>query len=273
MAKLGIAQTTKFSIGTAEVRIGPLSSANKLTQSHSIGLLDDVTLEVSQENIDLQGGFPRTIVDTAIVSQDATVNATLREYSRRNIRVMLGEGVESVAATDASTTLSANAASGATALTLTAALTGASDGDLVVVYPVGSPSDVSVCEIASGSGGTSLTLNTDTPTLFAYTSGAVVYLAHHVPLGNVQQTNYFAVQFLQQERSTGRPIGFNFWKASISSGMSLSSNAEDFASTEMQIKIVEPGFQEYDSGGTGDLKHLSTIIPSNPTGLMFGGGD
>ena len=97
--KLGSPRTTKFSIGTAELRIGPLLEAMKLKQENSIGLIDNATVEVSQESVDLTGGFPKVLVDTAVVSQESSITATLREYSRRNLQVMLGEGVVDVART------------------------------------------------------------------------------------------------------------------------------------------------------------------------------
>ncbi|MCK5431167.1 MAG: hypothetical protein KAJ03_00410, partial [Gammaproteobacteria bacterium] len=101
MAKLGSPSTQKYSIGTAEVRLGPQTSAMLLNQaSHSIGVLDSVTVEVAQESVDLLGGFPQTILDTAIINQTASVTATFREYSRRNIRTVLGESLEGTAPTD-----------------------------------------------------------------------------------------------------------------------------------------------------------------------------
>ena len=105
--KLGSPRTTKFSIGTAELRIGPLSSAMKLKQENSVGLIDNATVEVSQESVDLTGGFPKVLVDTAVVSQESSITATLREFSRRNIQVLLGEGVVPIASepADAATTV------------------------------------------------------------------------------------------------------------------------------------------------------------------------
>ena len=78
MAKLGSPQTTKFSIGTAELRVGVLEKALKLVQGNSVGLIDNATVEVTQESVDLNGGFPKVLVDTAVVSQEATITAGLK---------------------------------------------------------------------------------------------------------------------------------------------------------------------------------------------------
>jgi hypothetical protein len=272
--KLGSPRTTKFSIGTAELRIGPLTAANALKQEHSVGLIDNVTVEVSQESVDLLGGFPKVLVDTAIVSQESSVTATLREYSRRNLNVMLGEGVVALASEplDVSTTIDSSVNAGTAAVPV-AATDGFTIGSIVVIYGAADTgkAEVSVCKIASVQVDTSLTMEAETPTLHDYTTGDIVYLANEVAVGNVVETNYFSVQLLQVERNTSRPIGFNFWKGAIGGGMTFATNAEDFASTELNIKLLQPAATEYDVGGP--LDHLAAIIPANPTGMYFGGGD
>jgi hypothetical protein len=274
MAKLGAPRTTKFQIGTAEVRVGPLNMANKLTQAHSIGLIDNCTIEISQDSVDLEGGFPRAPVDTAIIRRSGTATATMREYSRRNIKLMMGEGVEGAEPSDVASLVVSNAASGATSIDVTAA-TGANftAGDLVVIYPEGDPAAVSVCEVDSVATDT-LTLDPNTPTLHDYdgTANTInIYVAQQVGIGAVQTTNYFSAQVLQVERKTGRPVGFNLWKCTIASGMTLGSNAEDFASNDLQIKMLDPAAAEYGAGQP--LEHIAALIPSHPQGLMFYGGD
>jgi hypothetical protein len=51
----------------------------------------------------------------------------------------------------------------------------------------------------------------------------------------------------------------------------MDTNAEDFASTDIEINLLEPAASEYASGG--DLVHLNNIIPTNPIGFFAGGGD
>jgi hypothetical protein len=271
--KLGSPRTTKFSIGTAELRIAPQAAAMRLKQEHSVGLIDNATVEVSQESVDLSGGFPKVLVDTAVVSQEASITATLREYSRRNLQVMLGEGVVPTAseAADVSTTLTAGAAAAAVALTV-ADETDFAASDIVVIYGVAdtAKAEVTIAQVDSTATNT-ITLEADTPLLHDVVTGDVVYKANEVAIGSISETNYFAVQLLQLERATSRPIGFDFWKGSIGGGMTFATNAEDFASTELNIKLLQPAATEYASGAA--LEHLAAIIPGNPTGMYFGGGD
>lgn len=271
---LGTPQTNKFKIGTAEVRIGPLSSANKLKQSHSIGLLDNVTVEVTQNSVDLEGGFPKTIVDTALVSQSITVTANMREYSRRNLKVLLGGAVETSAPTDTPSTVSTSVAVDATSVPLqTGEGANHTAGEMVVIYPAGRPEDVTIALIASIAVDT-LTLDAGTPTLHAYDGTAEtihVFNAQQLAIGDISQTNYFAMQVVEVERATGNPTGFVFWKAALASGVTVGSNADDFAATDFVAKVLKPAASDYGVGG--DLNHLANVIPSHPTGMYVGGKD
>lgn len=269
---LGSPKTTKFSIGTAELRIGPLTLANKLLDSHSVGLIDSASLNVEQEAAELEGGFPRKLVDTAIIRQNASITATLREYSRRNLQVLLGEGVSGAEPTDFATTVdSVSVSQGATSFDVPTGK-GASftAGDIITIYKAAAQEQVSICRVASVSVDT-LTLDTGTPTLWAYAQGDPVFISHPVAVGAVSQTNYFAVMLVQKENSTGRPVVWSFWKAAIASGLTLETNAEDFASTDLEIKLLEPAASDYGTGA--DLEHLANVIPTYPVGLYAGGGD
>ena len=271
---LGQAKTTKFSIGTAELRVGPLNMANKLTQAHSVGLVDAVTVTVNQETVDLEGGFPKKVVTTAVVSQKAELKATLREYSRRNMRILLGDGLAGSEPVDISTQLTTGASIGAVSISVTAgSTTGLAVGGLIVIYQAASPENVTVAKIATLTPGTPdvIGLDTDTPLLHAYATGDKVFAANQIAVGAITQTNYFSAMVIQRENSSGRPVVFSFWKAAISSGMEYGTNASDFASTELNLKILEPSACEYDVGG--ELVHLADIIPTHPSGMFIGGAD
>lgn len=266
---LGSPVTNKFSIGTAELRIGPLSSANQLLDTHSIGLIDSASLNVEQEAAELEGGFPRKLVDTAIIRQKASISATLREYSRKNILTMLGEGA-GIATSDYGVALDAQVVVGTTVALPTGEGVNFAADDIITIYRAGGPEFVSVCRVESVATDT-LTLDAGTPTLFQYEIGDLIFTSKPVPVGAVSQTNYFAVTLIQKENSTGRPVVWSFWKGAIASGLSMETSAEDFASTDIEINLLEPSASEYGAGG--DLVHLNNIIPNNPVGMFAGGGD
>jgi hypothetical protein len=271
---LGAAKTKKYKIGTAEMRIGPLASANKLIQAHSLGVLDNVTVEVTQNSVNLEGGFPKTIFDTAIVSQNVVVTGNMREYSRRNLSVLLGGSVSASEPTDAVGTASTDTTAGATSVPLgTGDGANFTEGDIVVVYPEGKPHLVSVCLIDAIATDT-LTLDAGTPTLVDYagtTDTIHVFNAQQVAIGDISQTNYFSLSVIESERATGRPIGFAFWKATLASGVTLGSNSDDFAATDFVANVIQPAASEYAAGQP--LNHLANVIPTHPTGMYYAGAD
>lgn len=273
MAALGAAQTSSFLIGTAELRLGLLSEANLLKQSHSIGLIDQATYSVEQENVDLEGGFPKKIVDTAIIRQAATVSATMREYSRRNLRIALGDGLAGTAPTEFTTLVVGDVPAGSSAITVSVG-DGASISvdDVVIIYPEGRPQDVSVLQVASIAIDT-LTMKTGHTTAVDYNAAAEagtsfhVYVANQVPIGAISKTNYFSAMLIQQHNSTGKPNTVSFWKAATSGSMEIATNADDFASSELELKCLEPAAAEYGVGGP--LEHVSDLIALHPTGMLM----
>lgn len=269
MATLGSAKTKKFAIGTAEVRIGPQSSAGRLTSAHSIGVVDKATVAFDQKTVDLMGGFPQVPIDTAIVGQEAKLNATLREFSRRNLNILLGNGVATYDTTDVKATVDTTSGISANATTIPVdAVAGFTVGDTVVISVLGYPELVTVSTIASidSSPPDNIVLTTGLGLAAAIpiNSTCTIFKSPAVAIGNLSTVNYFAVQLVQLERSTNRPMVFDFWKATVASGVNYDTNATDFASTELQLKMLEPASVEY--GASQPLEHLATIIPSFPVG-------
>lgn len=266
---VGAPQTDKFQIGTAELRVGAMTSAMKLLAANSVGLVDTVGVTVNQESVDLEGGHPKQLIDSAIIRQTSEITATLREYSRRNMKLMLGDGV-AAAVTDVSSTVASPGTAGATTMAVAAA-SGANftAGDLVVHYKAATPENVQIVRVQSISTDT-LTLDTDTPLLLDIAAGDPVFVAKQVAIGAVTKTNYMAVAVIQKENSTGRPISWHFWKASVASGLDFGTTSDDFGSTPLTLKCLQPAAAEYGVGKP--LAHLADIIPTHPTGMYVGGG-
>jgi hypothetical protein len=268
MAQLGSAQSDDFSIGVAEVRLGPLTAAGKLTQAHSIGLVDEATVSVAQESAELEGGFPRKLVASAVIRQSGTVSATFREMSRRNLDIILGNGIPA-AVTEVSTTITADVLIGATDVVV-ADSAGFTVGDVAVIYQEGKPESVSVVKLTavdtSAPDGLSFAANS-LAQAYTVASGTVhVYKANPIKIGAVTRVNYFAATLIQQGAS-GRPIVWNLWKCSIGGNMEYATNAEDYASSTMELKILEPAAVDYGVGG--DLYHVADQIADHPSGMAI----
>ena len=258
---IGSPQSDKFSIGTSEVRIAPLNLALKQMPIHSLGALDDVTINISNESVVKNAGFPQRQVAAAITQNLVSVTATPSEYSRRNIQILAGEAPEA-AVTDVASTLAAPATAGATSITVaTGDGSKFTPGMLITLYPVGRPELLSIVKVSTVATDT-ITLATETPTLHAY-AATVTQVFATFPIGkSLTKTNYFSMQVIQSEFSTGRPLPWNFWKASVSSGLELAMNATDFASTNLEISVLEPAASEYGTGGA--LEHVASLIAEYP---------
>lgn len=274
---LGQAKTNRFQIGTAELRVGPLTSAGRLTQEHSVGLIDQAAISHTREAAQLMGGFPKKLVDETPISESCTITATLREYSRKNMGILLGQGTLAAATdvnSDATGVMTGTAA--APVLPLTSAAGFAVD-DIVTYYIVGSPEFVAVGVVASISTN-NVTVSEMDSALFTkmnalVTAGATLrtFKAATIKVGNMSQTEYFSASLVQKDLKTGRPIVFNFWKVSNQGGMEYGTNADDYASTEMTLSVLEPSAADYDTGG--DLDHLADIIPTCPMYMVVNSAD
>lgn len=277
MANIGAAKSRKFAIGTSELRIGPLSSAGKLTQDYTVGLVDSVVLSVEQTVVDLKGGFPQTIMDSAVSEQSAQITATCREFSRRNLGIMLNQGLAYVSdndTNDAKTTLSADAAASASTITLTAttgftaglAITTAWGGWISIYNPASLGSCIITRITSVDTQSKVATLDAAFPLPEAFPSGSVVAKLAPVIVGNVTSVPYFSAQLVSLDRASGRPRIWNLWKVANGSGLSLSQGVTDFGTTEMVLKVLQPSIVDY-STVTSPLYHIRNLIEKYPMGI------
>lgn len=264
---LGQAQTDFFPIGTAELRVGPMSSAGKLGQGHSVGLIDEASVSVDQSKVVLKGGYPKQQVASSISEQAAKISATLREYSRRNLNVMVGNGIPA-AITAAASTVALDIAVDATSVTV-ASGTGFSAGDLVVIYQAGYPESVSIVKLTTvATNVLSFAANSLSKAYEADDGVIHAYKANETALGNVTQVNYFSAMLIQQG-ADGRPQVWSFWKAAVGGNMEYATNSNDYASAKLELDLLLPSAQDVAIGGP--LNHIATTIASRPLGIAVVG--
>lgn len=268
MAKLGAAVSNSFQIGVAELRLGAMTNAGRLSQADSVGLIDEADVTVNQTKVELKGGFPKKLVASAITEQLATINATLREYSRKNLNIMLGAGIPA-AITAVATTITENVAVSGTDQTLdVTSATGLVAGDVVVIYQAGKPETVSICTL-----GVVNDVDPDTiiipansiATAMAVADGVIhIYKANGIAIGNVTQVNYFSATLIQQG-AAGNPLVWNFWKCAVGGNMDYKTSASDYASSKLELSILEPSLE--DVSVTGALYTQASLIANHPMGM------
>ncbi len=89
----GESKTSKFLVGTFEARIGPMDQAGALSSVHSVGVVDNFSLQLDMQKVELTESFPARIVDTALSSSLSSFSLNLKEYSARNVRTLLSSGI------------------------------------------------------------------------------------------------------------------------------------------------------------------------------------
>lgn len=107
--------------------------------------------------------------------------------------------------------------------------------------------------------------------VFAQHERVYAYQASTISGAMSADTNYFSVQLYRLDRRTGIPVGFNFWKAALSSGSSMAATPTEFSSSDLVVKFLRPRPSDYVAGGP--LDHLANVIPRFPIYQMFDVGD
>lgn len=272
MAIIGDSATSNFFISMAEVRIGPLTEALALTSEHSIGLLDSATVSFAAESVDLKAGLPKRIYDTQITDQSGTVSMDMREYSKRNMQILLGHSPTPYTSRVEASLLSDALMTGNTIILQSSEGAQFAEEDLVLICPKAtvSQADLTYAEVTNVSQDT-LTLGPrTTPLLFDYVAGDKVILQEPIPIGANTTTQYFTAQVLGVNRA-GIPIGFILWKCALSSGLEVSMNADDFNTNTGELKILTPSAADISVGG--DLYEVRDMVAKYPQGMTTFPGD
>lgn len=89
MANLGSAISNNFQIGQAELRIGTLERAGKLTQADSVGLLKTATVNIAKTYAELKAGETNSRIHSSLTGYDLEVNAEMYEFTRRNLAMSM----------------------------------------------------------------------------------------------------------------------------------------------------------------------------------------
>lgn len=266
---LGSPQTEKFPIGTAEIRLAPLAKALKHLPIDSLGVLDDVTIAITNTSVTRSAGFPQRQVASAITENSVSVTGTLGEYSRRNIQILSGEAPEAPVA-DAASSLASAATAGATSITL-AQGTGSlfAPNQLIVIYIDGRPELLTLAVIDSIDEDT-VTLKANSTLLHPYPAGVTKVFAAQ-PIGKaITKTEYFSIQVIQTQFTDGRPIAWNFWKGSVTNGLEMALNPTDFSTAPIEITCMEPAAREFQE--EGPLFHVADLVIEHPIYLAAPGG-
>lgn len=271
MAQLGSAvDSAQLDIGSVEVRVGALSSAGKLTQAHSLGVVDSFTFEGTINSVSYNALFPSKQIATAIIENLSKATLTYGENSVRNLNLHFGNGLVASVVANA-TTLATTTAAAATSFTV-ATGTGSTiaAGETYMIYPAGHPELMSLVQVASISTDTvTVVTGQSLPVAYDLTVYPVVHVvkSQAVGFGAASYTQYFTVDAIKVGFTDGKPRVWRIWKASIGGTASIASSRTDFARPSMELSILAPDVK--DVAALGALNHVAGEVAKYPLAAYY----
>lgn len=262
---LGNSKSDSYVFGASELRVGSLSNVLKLSQDHSVGVLQDVTINYSREFAELRGGRNNPVLSRSVSQSDLSVSATMNEATYRNLSLMLGNGDNTVTE-DVTTTEATGASAAATTLTLAADFN--SDpvaGDLLVVYSAIDPAQIQVVRVASFAT-PAVTLHADTPLMFDVAVGDVIEKVNPIGIGASCGESYLTAQILLDSTSTNTPKQFLGWYGSITSSLEYSQSTTDYGTMSLEMSFYPVPASLVGAGA--DMEHAATEIAKYPLGFI-----
>lgn len=231
----GMNNSDAFMLGASTLMLGAMDDLYSLNPTdNSIGGVKNVTLELQTTSVDLTLGFPATIADTAVTEASLTGSCEAYEYTAKNLMYACGLDASSETEASGSTTLSADASSADTSISLTSADSVSVGSGLVIV----DPDDATnlICCTVTALSDTTATINPELPQDLA--SGAVVYVADALLLGAPQLDN-LAMKIVGEARD-GSKVAIYMPKVNITQGFNLSFSTEQHGNLPLQFKARTP---------------------------------
>ena len=268
MAQLGAPQTSKFILGATEVRIAAMSSAGRMTSKHSVGVIDGWGYELNPTYAELKSGFPRALIDKAVIELAGSMSFTTREYTSRNLNALMGNAVVDypTAGGDLVGTVvtSGGLAADLITIVLTADITFV-PGQTVAIYSTTDNTNVTISTVATYTSGTkTIVLTAGMGLAKGFADGEVVKCSLCATFGggSITGVNYFSVQLVYVDRAFNRPVVVDFWKCSVGSGIKVENKGQEFSAQDWTVNFLVPTVADYAT--SAPLYAMRSVIPSTP---------
>lgn len=268
-------QKNAFMLSSATLMMAPYGTDPfSLTPAlHSVGLAAEVAGVVDASTIDLRSGVSQAIVDSHRTGVNATITASVREFTAQNflrslslatVPVQVKRGVLTAAAAGSAVSLSiasdpipGEAASAITAIgdiPSGATLLIQRAGDEVdYVFPTRSSG------VATGAGPYTVPIAAPyaIPAAMSFAIGARVWVVNEVPVGSSASTDLFSVKITGTLANFDRPVTLIAPKVSVIKGFNLSFTETDYGSLPFEMRPTLLSASE----ATGRLAEIGTKAP------------
>lgn len=227
---LGTANSEKFLLATAELRIGDVGALQTLNSDDSVGLVKNVTITGEMEATDLGQGIRNRPVYSIITSASLNVATEVYEYTAKNLAYGLG-----LTAGDVSENVSTTTTAAVTGNDTVVALpvddeTGIAAGDYVLVETSKGVIQNLVASVAAGE----VTVTTPFATGVTIASGAAVVKTNDLDLGDPADIFYSAA--IVGKLVDGSDVMFVFPKVKIVRGFNFQFGTSDYGNMPFEMK-------------------------------------
>jgi len=263
-------KTQDFFIGDLDLRLSfDLTKAGELSPAETVGLMTQCTVSMVTNEVKLNAGFPQRTYANAVASRDLTITGNLSEYTASNLAMLYGDKeayLESLSATEAETTLSADVLAAATTL----AVVDSSDfavGDVVYIVSADDSNDVYVANVSSLPDATSIEISYGLPRGFV--SGSRVVKGQAIELGSADTVPPMTLQVLGIMPLDGEPFIYDIWKGTISGTVEVATSTDAFGSLAYTISPLTPSIKEIECGVFGDDAAKKAVVKHFKQGRLL----
>lgn len=274
-------QKNAFMLASATIMMVPFGGTpvfDLVPANHSIGMAQEVSVNVESGEISLLNGVAQAVVDSRKTNVSAMISANVREYTAQNF--MYAQGLSGTPVQIKRGKLASSAAAAATSLSVTSdpipgetasAITGTSDipsGATLIIQDKNNPDRNFVTRTSGATTGTgpyavAIAGNYALPAGVAFAADDYVWIVNEVGVADISEDQLMSVKIAGTLANFNRPIIAVFPKVRVTKGFQLSFTETEYGGMPWELRPLLLTSSE----ATGRLAEIGTRRP----GIVYAG--
>lgn len=271
-------KTNAYLLGNATLMIAPFGAVDPFTMdpdTHSVGMVKNVTLGVEADSIELRHGIQQNLVDSHRSNVRTTFSAEVYEYTAQNLFNGLsitqtavdpkrGKLKTAISGAVSTIVVNTNPLPGQAATGITA-VGDIPNGATILIQRVGQEDYVfpvkvtAVTTVASGD----YTVTVAIPAGVTFSANDTVWVVNEVPVGSLVEADYFQVKAVGTLSNYSKPMALILPKVKIRSGFNINFSETDYGNMPFQFDPFYLNASEISGRlaeiGTKKLGHLYAV--------------
>lgn len=238
-------------------------------KDHSVGLAQEIAVNLDSSSIDLTAGVAQAIVDTTRTNVQAMISGSIREYTAENL--LRAQGMAGAVTPARRGKLTVAAEAGAVSLSIasdpvpgdaaSAITSGAGTIPAGATLLIQHPDDTSLVFPTRASGASTEATGTHTvaiadafaiPTGMSFPVGSTVWILTEMAIGDIGQDDYFSVKIVGTLANFNKPVAAVFPKVKIQRGFNLSFTETEYGAMPWEMRPLLLAASEI-SGRLGEI--------------------